>query len=114
MPEPPPPTKPRRLTPGWTLAAGGAALAGFLAVVVFVLGPPQLPSIDAVVVAGVVAERAGPLSVIAQSMTKMGSTFGLITALILTVGVLRMLSGRWAASLQLAVTMAVSVSLTTC
>lgn len=113
MPEPPPPTKPRRLTPGWTLAAGGAALAGFLAVVVFVLGPPQLPSIDAVVVAGVVAERAGPLSVIAQSMTKMGSTFGLITALILTVGVLRMLSGRWAASLQLAVTMAVSVSLTT-
>lgn len=95
------------------MAAGGAALAGFLAVAGFVLGQPQLPSIDAALVAGVVAERVSLLTVLALSMTNMGSTFGLSTALVLAVGVLRMLSGRWVASLQLAVTMAVSVSLTT-
>lgn len=113
VPEPTVASNPRRSSPGWTVAAGGAALAGFVAVAVFVLGQPQLPSLDAVLVADVATDRTRPLSVLAQGLTNTGSTFGLVTVLILAVAVLRMMSGRWTASIQLAVTMAVSVSLTT-
>lgn len=98
---------------GLALAAASVAFATFIAVAVFALCRTTLPRVDSVGLAGVVAERARPLTILARTLTTTGSTFGLLAALIITVGVLRLLANRWLPSIQLAVTMAVSSSLNT-
>lgn len=95
------------------VAAGAAALVGFGCVTVFALSAAGPPGLDVSVFTDVVAERIRPVSVLARAVSDIGSTVGLVVALIIVVGILRVRTGRWMPGVQLTATLAVSMSMTT-
>lgn len=92
---------------------GVVCASGFAASALVAFTGQVPPVIDEVVTAELVARRSPTLTVAAVAITAMGATSGLIPLVIVMIGLLRTVTGRWGPSIELLATMMVSAGLTT-